>query len=211
MAVTASLTRLPPAFTSRKIPGCYYRWMDGRVDIMLLSKNKVVPVLNYLSIMPWRRMRERRYSSTFLHLGTRWRWMISFTLMSLNPRKGSLRYPLDMQQSRSGCCREWNPGRLAHSYKDLSITTSDITRLTLKYFRSRHCKMMKYIVTCNELAWLIIKGSGFDNWIYLHFFTITVNYNSSHIELLLNEVWRNSAKNLGLILDSLNARMSSLL
>jgi hypothetical protein len=29
-------------------------------------------------------------------------------------------------------------------------------------------------------------GSGFDDWIYWHFFTIAVNYNSWHIELLLN-------------------------
>jgi hypothetical protein len=29
-------------------------------------------------------------------------------------------------------------------------------------------------------------GSGFDDRVYWHFFTITVNYNSSHIELLLN-------------------------
>jgi hypothetical protein len=31
-------------------------------------------------------------------------------------------------------------------------------------------------------------GSGFDDWVYWHFFTITVNCNSSHIELLLNDV-----------------------
>jgi hypothetical protein len=31
-------------------------------------------------------------------------------------------------------------------------------------------------------------GSRFDDWIYWHFFTIIVNYNSSHIELLLNGV-----------------------
>jgi hypothetical protein len=31
-------------------------------------------------------------------------------------------------------------------------------------------------------------GSGPDDWIYWHFFTITVEYNSSHIELLLNDV-----------------------
>jgi hypothetical protein len=31
-------------------------------------------------------------------------------------------------------------------------------------------------------------GSGFDDWVYWHFFTITVDYNSSHIELLLNDV-----------------------
>jgi hypothetical protein len=29
-------------------------------------------------------------------------------------------------------------------------------------------------------------GSGFDDWVYWHFFTIIVNYNSSHIELLNN-------------------------
>jgi hypothetical protein len=44
------------------------------------------------------------------------------------------------------------------------------------------------IVTCKGLAWLITKGTGFDDWVYWHFFTITVDYNSSHIELLLNNV-----------------------
>jgi hypothetical protein len=34
----------------------------------------------------------------------------------------------------------------------------------------------------------MIMGSGFDDWVYWNFFTITVSYNSSHIELLLNEV-----------------------
>jgi hypothetical protein len=29
-------------------------------------------------------------------------------------------------------------------------------------------------------------GSGLDDWVYWHFFTITVHYNISHIELLLN-------------------------
>jgi hypothetical protein len=32
--------------------------------------------------------------------------------------------------------------------------------------------------------------SGLDDWIDWHFFTITVDYNSSHTELLLNDVWR---------------------
>jgi hypothetical protein len=53
-------------------------------------------------------------------------------------------------------------------------------------------------------------GSRFDDWVYWHFFTITVDYNSSHIELLLNDV---SLKNLSLNSDwSLlhsNARISS--
>jgi hypothetical protein len=33
-------------------------------------------------------------------------------------------------------------------------------------------------------------GSGLDDWVYWHFFTITVDYNSSHIELLLNDACR---------------------
>jgi hypothetical protein len=31
-------------------------------------------------------------------------------------------------------------------------------------------------------------GSGFDDWIYWLFFTVTVNSNSSHTERLLNDV-----------------------
>jgi hypothetical protein len=34
-------------------------------------------MLNELSAMPWRHMGEWRYSSTFLDLGTRWRWSAS--------------------------------------------------------------------------------------------------------------------------------------
>jgi hypothetical protein len=46
-------------------------------------------------------------------------------------------------------------------------------------------------------------GSGFDDWIYWHFFTITINSNSSHIHLLLNDVcltnlYEESLTNLGL-------------
>jgi hypothetical protein len=35
------------------------------------------------------------------------------------------------------------------------------------------------IVTCTVFAWLMIMGSGFDDWIYWHFFTITVLYDSA--------------------------------
>jgi hypothetical protein len=34
----------------------------------------------------------------------------------------------------------------------------------------------------------IIMDSGFDDWVYCNFFTITVDYNSSHIELLLTNL-----------------------
>jgi hypothetical protein len=30
-------------------------------------------------------------------------------------------------------------------------------------------------------------GSGFYDWVYWHFFTIALNSNSSHIEILLND------------------------
>jgi hypothetical protein len=45
-----------------------------------------------------------------------------------------------------------------------------------------------YIVTCKGFALLIIMGSEFDDWIYWHFFIITINYSSSHIHLPLNDV-----------------------
>jgi hypothetical protein len=44
--------------------------------------------------------------------------------------------------------------------------------------------------------------SRFDDWIYRHFFTITVDYNSSRIELLLNDASDESLTNLGLISHS---------
>jgi hypothetical protein len=50
-------------------------------------------------------------------------------------------------------------------------------------------------------------GSGFDDWVYWHFFTIAVNCNSSHIELLMSDVcltnlYEESLTNLGLISTS---------
>jgi hypothetical protein len=44
------------------------------------------------------------------------------------------------------------------------------------------------IVTYRVFAWPIIMGSRFDDWIYWHFFTITLHYNCSHIELIPNDV-----------------------
>jgi hypothetical protein len=76
-----------------------------------------------------------------------------------------------------------------------------------------HFLLLNHIVTSQGFAWLIIMGSGFDNWVYWHFFTITVNYKSSHIELLLNDVCVTNA--LCRISDSClnlsNSRINSLL
>jgi hypothetical protein len=53
-------------------------------------------------------------------------------------------------------------------------------------------------------------GSGFNDWIYWHFFIITINYNSSHIELFLHDVcltnlYEESWTNLSLIPDCLES------
>jgi hypothetical protein len=55
-------------------------------------------------------------------------------------------------------------------------------------------------------------GSGFEDCVYYHFFTIIVNYNSSHIELHLNDVCltnttEESLTNLSLLSESLNSQI----
>jgi hypothetical protein len=52
---------------------------------------------------------------------------------------------------------------------------------------------MKIYSHVSGVPWLIITGSGLDYWVYWHFFIITTNYNSLHIELLLKSLtdeWR---------------------
>jgi hypothetical protein len=49
--------------------------------------------------MSWRHMGEWWYSSTLLGLGTRWRWVVNFTLLPLYSRGKSSRYPLDRRLS----------------------------------------------------------------------------------------------------------------
>lgn len=41
-------------------------------------------------------------------------------------------------------------------------------------------QVWKNIDRYDGFEWLIIMGSGMDYWIYLHFFTININYNSSN-------------------------------
>jgi hypothetical protein len=47
------------------------------------------------STMPWRHIREWRYSLTILNLGTRWRWVVSFKPQPLYSWGFVLQYPLD--------------------------------------------------------------------------------------------------------------------
>jgi hypothetical protein len=57
-----------------------------------------------------------------------------------------------------------------------------------------------HTVTYRGLAWLIIMGSGFDDWVYWHFFTFALDYESSHVELLWmpyeEPLWRISHESL---------------
>jgi hypothetical protein len=53
-------------------------------------------------------MGELKYSFTILDLGTKWRWVVSFTSRLLYPQGKSPRYSLDRKlggpKSRPGCC-----------------------------------------------------------------------------------------------------------
>jgi hypothetical protein len=54
-----------------------------------VSKSKVFLVLNLASTMLRRRMGKWRYSFTIINLGTRWRWVVSFTHLSFSLRGNS--------------------------------------------------------------------------------------------------------------------------
>jgi hypothetical protein len=54
---------------------------------IMKGKCKVDSKLNYLSSIPWSPMGESRYSCTILDLGTRRRWVVSFTPRPLYPRE----------------------------------------------------------------------------------------------------------------------------
>jgi hypothetical protein len=68
--------------------GRIWAWPDLRTYLSLFlkgKKGKVVPVLNWLSISPWKHMGEWRYSSTVLDLDIRSRWVASSTPRPLCP------------------------------------------------------------------------------------------------------------------------------
>jgi hypothetical protein len=77
--------------------------------------------------MPWRLMGKKRYSSTILYLGTKWRSVISCTLRPLYSRENRRRYPPaggcvdprarlgDIEKRKILPCRDSNLGRPARS------------------------------------------------------------------------------------------------
>jgi hypothetical protein len=56
-------------------------WLDHK------RKGKFIPDMNSLSTTPWRRVGEWRYNFNILNLGTRRRWVVSFTPWALYPRE----------------------------------------------------------------------------------------------------------------------------
>jgi hypothetical protein len=65
--------------------------------------------------MPWRHMREFRCSAIILDIGTRCRWMVSFTSLLLFPHRRGPWYPLDRRPCgpRSLSGRYWEEKNLA--------------------------------------------------------------------------------------------------
>jgi hypothetical protein len=60
-------------------------------------------------------------------------------------------------------------------YKSVSFSSVDLSLLVDIYFNWKNLDTLMY----SGFAWLIIMGSGLDDWIYWYDLTITVSYNSS--------------------------------
>jgi hypothetical protein len=94
------------------------------VTLLASCEAKVVPVLNWLSTIPWRyiHMGDWRYSSTILDLGTRRTWVVSFTPRPLYPGGNRPRHRPDRRlggpQSRSGRCGEECSCGCSHLWAD---------------------------------------------------------------------------------------------
>jgi hypothetical protein len=75
-------------------------------DVSTRGKDKVFSVLNNLALRHEGLWGSGFINPHFLHLGTSWRWVVSFMTRPLYPRGKSPRYPLDRRlggpRSRSG-------------------------------------------------------------------------------------------------------------
>jgi hypothetical protein len=65
--------------------------------------------------MPWRHMGEWRYSSNVLDLGSRCRWVVSFTTRPLYPWGYRSRYPLDKRLGGPRLWTLWRRQKLCHA------------------------------------------------------------------------------------------------
>jgi hypothetical protein len=87
------------------------------------------------------------------------------------------------------CIIDWNIG-ISHCHLATACitTNNNISYITTEWTQFKDRIIYIYIITYKVLAWLIIMGSVFDDWVYRHFFTITLDYDSWHIEFLPNDV-----------------------
>jgi hypothetical protein len=99
-------------------------------------------------------------------------------------------YSIQTQSGVSGKLVEFQLCLLMDRTAFISEVCSSSTQVILQKATQR--KNWNKIIYCHVwgFAWRIKIGSVFDDWIYWHFFTITTNYESSHIELLLNHELR---------------------
>jgi hypothetical protein len=125
--------------------------------------------------MPWRRMGEWMYTSTFFYLCTSWRWVSCFTPHPLNPRGKSLLYPLDRwfggPQIRYGRCGEEKildptgtrtPTPGPSSLLPIAIPTT-LSRLQMKSILFWNTML---ILNC-PISCIMIRGWNKLNWIDL--------------------------------------------
>jgi hypothetical protein len=125
------------------------------------TKEKIVPVPNYLSTVSWRLIAELRYISTILDLGTKWKRVVSFKPRPLYRRGDIPRYPLYRRlggtQNRYGSCgveknifppagnRTPVVQPVARSYNDWDIPT-------LRGL-SHNIKMDLWKIYCVDVSW----------------------------------------------------------
>jgi hypothetical protein len=87
---------------------------------------------------------------------------------------------------------EFHHTRRRYIPQDWTLFGNRCGNLKFNWFKLFDCRrkepscVEKYCHMYEGLAWRIIMGSRFDDWVYWHFFTITVEYNSSHVELFLD-------------------------
>jgi hypothetical protein len=97
-------------------------------------------------------MGEWSCSCSFLDLGIRWRWMVSFTLLPLYPQGMGPQYPLDgvgvdgMEKRKILHCRESNPDRPSGHYTNWAIPPSCALGIPNRV-RSKRLRYRRFICT----------------------------------------------------------------
>jgi hypothetical protein len=128
--------------------------------------------------MLWRRMGEWWYSSTILDLGTRWRWVVSFTPQPLYPKEKapSTHWKGGWVGPRAGLdavekteipwpSREWNPGHAArrHTNWATGVNINQRCASTLhSCSRCRWCSVVQlWFLEMKSFIWVVYKNEDY--------------------------------------------------